>query len=178
MHLRADRKIRVEAGRAVARELVGELTWIVHAADRHFVGERGDAADVIAVVVTDDHVVDAIDPGLLHRGHDAIRITSGRIRQVAGIDQQRLPGAENPVGGRHDQDRLSALGVDEVDLQVPGGWTGTRTWGGVCCLPVSGRSRRVRPSPRLPALFCASCPPLGSDHHQYVNRNPSCAIRG
>lgn len=116
VHLRADGKIRVETGGTVACQFVGERTGIVDAPDRHLVGERGDAADVITVVMADHHVVDAIDARILHRGHDSIRITTRRIRQIAGIDQQRLPRAENPVAGRHDQDGLSTLGVDEVDL--------------------------------------------------------------
>src|SRR5207244_6316236 len=84
VHLRADWKVRVETSGTIAGQLVGERTWVVDAPDRHLVGKRGHAADVIAVVVADDHGVDAIDARILHGGDDAIRVTSGRIRQVAG----------------------------------------------------------------------------------------------
>src|SRR6202142_3523325 len=76
--------------------------------DRDLLGEFEIAADVIAVVVGDQQVVELLDACRLRHLDDAVRI-AGAV--VAGIDQYGLP-------ARGDEQRgLAALGVYVVDVQ-------------------------------------------------------------
>jgi hypothetical protein len=71
----------------------------------------GHAADVVRMVVRDQHIVQPRNTGLPGRGNDAVCIAV----MVAGpscIDQERVP-----TGG-NEECRLAALDIDKVDLQL------------------------------------------------------------
>jgi len=68
------------------------------------------AANVIAMVVGDQRVVDLLHARGFCRRSDAIRVAPTEPRK-AGIDEERL------ARRRHDERRLPAFDVDEVDLQ-------------------------------------------------------------
>jgi hypothetical protein len=74
----------------------------------HELGEFQIPADVVAVIVRDQQVVDLLDAGGAYRLHDPLRIARARI---AGVHQHRLPAR------RGDERRLAALDVDEIDVQ-------------------------------------------------------------
>ena len=85
---------------------------------RAVVDERADrkpplkfrhAAVVILVQVRDQEVVDALQPA--SRTAATMRSGSRALTRVPGVDEQRLPGR------RDDERGLSALDVDEVDVE-------------------------------------------------------------
>ena len=104
---------------------------VIHAAvvdegaDRQQLRQLGHAADVIAVKVRDEQVVDPRYAGEPCDLEDALRIA--RLGGVAGpgveragaretrVDEQRLPGGGDDEGG------LPTLHVDEVDVERPCG---------------------------------------------------------
>ena len=80
------------------------------------------SADMIAVIVSDQNIIELLDAGLVGGRQDAIGVAAF-VSRPAGIDQQRLPRwADN-------QRRLPALDVDEINLQgfrargSSGAWT-------------------------------------------------------
>ena len=83
--------------------------------DRNARSELGHAAEVIAVPVGGDQVIDAAEAGILDRGHDPVRIPRRRRPAVAGVDQHRLSGRRDEQGG------VAALDVDDIDLEILGG---------------------------------------------------------
>ena len=121
---------------------------IENAADRHLVRERGDAADVVAVIVRDDEVVDPLDAGILHRSDDALGVAPWRV-QVTCVEQQGLPDAQDSFRGRDDERGLPSFGVDEVNV---------RRDLALRLAPITGSQQRHRRPPR--ATSCASLPPF------------------
>jgi hypothetical protein len=71
--------------------------------------ELRHAAEMVAVPMRRDEVVDRGDAGVLHRGHDAIGIPRP---WVAGVDENRF------AGRRDEECRVAAFHVDEVHLQA------------------------------------------------------------
>ena len=86
------------------RAVVDERTY------RHARRQRRHAADVIGVVVRDHQIVDAREAGLLHGGGDAVGVAIVEADE-AGVDQHRL------AAWRHQQRRLPAFDVDEMDFE-------------------------------------------------------------
>jgi hypothetical protein len=82
---------------------------IVERPDRHAPGQLRDAAVTIGMKVRDQQVIDARDPCVPHRGENPPGVPA--LRGVTGIDEQRL------AGRRHDERRLSALDIDEIERQ-------------------------------------------------------------
>ena len=74
-------------------------------------GELGHRAEVIAVPVRRDQVVDLREAGILDGGHDALGVARRGRAAVARVDQQRL------AGRRDEQRRVAAFDVDDVDVQ-------------------------------------------------------------
>ena len=74
-------------------------------------------ADVIDVVVREHQIVDLLQPGVGDDRHDPIGVA---VAGIPGVDQQRLPRR------RHEQRRLPAFGVDDVDVERLG--AGLRRW--------------------------------------------------
>ena len=73
------------------------------------VDQLRDAAYVIAVIVGNQDIIQLLDAGLMRGGDDAVGIATF-VAWPTGIDQQRL------ARWAHDQSRLPALDVDEVNL--------------------------------------------------------------
>ena len=94
------RRVRVlEKGvRKFARLDVGAV--IDELADRNLGRQFGQAAEVIAVPVRDDQMVDLLEPGVFDRIHDAARIANRRGAGIAGIDEQRLAGRRDEQAWR------------------------------------------------------------------------------
>ena len=76
---------------------------------------RRRAADVVAVVVRREQVVDVLQPGSLHHLGDPLGIAFGRRTGAAAVDQHRL------TGRRDNQRGAAALDVDHIDAQRGGG---------------------------------------------------------
>ena len=74
------------------------------------VDQRGNSADVIAVIVGDQDIIELLAGRLDGCGDDAVGIATF-VAWPTGIDQQRF------ARWAHDQSRLPALDVDEVNLQ-------------------------------------------------------------
>ena len=79
-------------------------------ADRNTGCERRNAADVIAVVMRDDQVIDPHDARLCSRRSNPIGVTTVEAGP-AGIDEHRLSSRRDEQGG------LTTLDVDEINLQ-------------------------------------------------------------
>jgi len=79
-------------------------------ADLHALRQLLDSADVIAVIVRDHQIVDALEVSQFRRRDDAAGISSIEPRP-ARIHQHRLPRR------RDDQRRLAAFDIDGIDLQ-------------------------------------------------------------
>ena len=60
--------------------------------DRDLRSELCQAAEVVAVPVRDDQMIDLLKPGVLGRGHDAAGIAHGARGDIACIHEQRFPG--------------------------------------------------------------------------------------
>ena len=69
-------------------------------------GELRHRAEVIAVVVRGDQVIDLRHAGVLHGGHDPVGVARRGRAAVAGVDEQRL------AGRRHEQRGVAALDVE------------------------------------------------------------------
>jgi hypothetical protein len=76
---------------------------VVERAERQQLGERGQSADVVAVPMADDHVVDARQVIALLRRRCASR--RGRRCPGSGIEQQRLSVGRGEERGRPDIDQ-------------------------------------------------------------------------
>ena len=68
-------------------------------------------AEVIAVPVRGDQVIDLREAGVLDRRHDALGVSRRRRAAIAGIDEHRL------ARRRHEQRGVAALDVDDVDVE-------------------------------------------------------------
>ncbi len=84
---------------------------------RHARDELGHAAHVVPVIVRHDEVVDLRQARALDRGRNAIGVAAVEAGP-SGVDEHRL------AGGRHDQRRLSAFDVDDVDVERIGRLSG------------------------------------------------------
>ena len=83
-------------------------------ADFDAIRELGHAAHVIAMVMSDENVVELFDFGRLGGLHNAVRIAAVKAAP-SGVDQQRV------AGGSNDERGLSAFHIDKIDLQGFGG---------------------------------------------------------
>ena len=78
-------------------------------ANRHLRQQLGKSADVVAVVVGGDQMIDLLDARIGRSGNDARGVAA--VARIAGVDEQRL-------SRRRDNQRgVSALDVDDVDLK-------------------------------------------------------------
>ena len=94
-------------------------------ADRDLGGELGHAAEMIAVPVGCDQVVDLGQAGVLDRRHDAGGVALGRLGgDVAGVHQHGL------ARGRHEEGGVPALDVDDIDVERGAGGRGLGVGGG------------------------------------------------
>ena len=84
-------------------------------AHRDGLHQQRHTADVVVMIVGDQHEIQLLDVGKLHRPGNALQVP---FHRPAGVDQQRLPGRSD------EQRRLSAFYVDEVNLQ---------RFGSFCC---------------------------------------------
>ena len=81
-------------------------------ADRDLGGDFGHAAEMIAVPMGCDQVVDLGQAGILDRRHDPRGVALGGVRgDVAGVHQHGL------ARGRDKQRGVSALDVDDIDVE-------------------------------------------------------------
>src|SRR6185295_10854872 len=80
--------------------------------DRDQLRRRRDAARVISVIMTENEVVDLLEPGLLGDREDPLRVPS--VDLPAGIDQERFPRRG------HNQRGGAALDVNPVHIKSPG----------------------------------------------------------
>ena len=104
--------------------VVIDAAVIDEGADREQLRQLGHAADVVAVEVGDEQVVDPRHTGELRDLEDALWIARpGGVAGLGikpagarkpGVDEQRLP------GGRNEQRGLAPFDVDEVDVEGPG----------------------------------------------------------
>ena len=125
----ADGRISLERVERSARRLLrfsGHRAVIDERADRHERGELGRPAVMVRVEMRDQKKVDPLQRGIANGSRDAVRVA--RLTRVtglrlecalvsgkSGIDEQRL------TRGRHDERRLPAFDVDEVDVERPRG---------------------------------------------------------
>ena len=65
---------------------------------------------MIAMIMGDQEIIDLRDAGLMGGSQDAVGVAAF-ISGPTGIDEKGL------ACGRHDQSRLAALYIDEIDLQ-------------------------------------------------------------
>src|SRR5690349_13010405 len=76
------------------------------------VHELRHAANVVAVIVRDEDIVDRLETGCLCPGNDAVGVATIEIRK-SSVDQQRFTLRSD------DQSSLSAFDVDEIDFEAP-----------------------------------------------------------
>ena len=110
----------LEVGSMVVARDVGVfaiLAMIEKLADFDALDKIGDAAHVIDVEVSDQHMIDLRDASVVHRGDDAVGVAA-IVARPSGIDEQRS------LGRRNEQRRLPAFHVDGVDGEGPGGGLG------------------------------------------------------
>jgi hypothetical protein len=74
-------------------------------------GDLGRAAEMIAVKMREQEVIDAREAGGFRGGDDARRIAPAGI---AGVDQHGL------AGGRDEEGRATTLGIDPVGVEGSG----------------------------------------------------------
>ncbi len=87
--------------------------------DRDELGELGYAAEMIAVPMGDDEMVDLRQTGVLDGRHDAPGVPDRRVRRhIAGIDEERF------ARWRHQERGVAALDVDHVDVERGAGLGG------------------------------------------------------
>src|SRR5712691_3145714 len=79
--------------------------------DRNARGELGKSADMIAVEVSGDHVIDLRHPGIPDRGHDAIGVADRGITAVSRVVDDGFAGWRDPQLG------IAAFHVDDVDVE-------------------------------------------------------------
>ncbi len=81
-------------------------------ADRDALRQFRHAAEMVAMPVRGDQIVDLGQTGVAGRRHDALGVAHRRVgRHIAGIDQHRL------ARGRNEQRRLAAFDVDHINIQ-------------------------------------------------------------
>src|SRR4029077_17775664 len=68
------------------------------------------SAEMIAMPVRHDEMIDLLNPGVFYSVHDAAGVTySGS--SISGVDEQRL------MRGRYKQNGVPTLNIDDVDIQ-------------------------------------------------------------
>jgi len=121
--------LRVERRVDLGEEFVGGfgrllVRAVVHVlADRDQLLELGHAAVMVAVPVGDDQAIDLGEAGIFRGGEDAAGVAD-RAVGVAGIDQQRL------ACRVHEQRRVAAFDVDDIDVETRARALGARGRGG------------------------------------------------
>ena len=121
-------------GRLLVRTVIHEF------ADRDALLELGHPAVMIAVPVRDDQAVDLGETGILRGGIDALGIAH-RAVGVAGVDQERF------TGRVHEQRRVAAFDVDDIDVQRRAGAPAHRR------KRRSGKGKRCRATGLCGALY-------------------------
>jgi hypothetical protein len=79
--------------------------------DRNLRSKLRQPAEVVAVPVRDDQVIDLLELRILDRRHNAPGIAHRAWRHVAGVHQQRF------ARRRHKEHRIPALHVDDIHIQ-------------------------------------------------------------
>ena len=92
-------------GRLNVRPMVEEMR------DGNALRQFDEAADMIAVVVSGNEVVDLLEACLADSGHDAIGVAGGGRASVPRIDEHRL------TGRRHVESGVTALHVYHIHVQ-------------------------------------------------------------
>src|SRR5205823_5566615 len=70
-----------------------------------------EPAEVIAVPVRDNQMVDLLKPGVFSGRHDATGVTNGARSNIACVHEQRFP------GGRDEERGIAALDVNYIDSE-------------------------------------------------------------
>ena len=79
--------------------------------DGNLRSQFGQAAEVIAMPVRDDQMIDLLEAGVFHGRHDS-RGVSRRLRAgIAGVDEQRF------ARRRNEERRIAALHIDDIDVE-------------------------------------------------------------
>ena len=86
LRIRLLQEVIGSGARLHVRAVVDEL------ADRNARRQFGHPAEVIAMPVSRDQMVDLREPCIFHRGHDALGVANRPCASIACIDQQRLAG--------------------------------------------------------------------------------------
>ena len=86
-------------------------TGVVIRPDRDIRGQFGHAAEVIAMPVRGNEVVDLRQTGILGSFENSPGIAHGVGTAVTGIDEHGFP------GGAYKQGRVAAFNIDDVDLK-------------------------------------------------------------
>jgi hypothetical protein len=73
--------------------------------------QLGKAPDMIAVIVSNNQVIDPLNAGVPDRGHNASGIPDGPVAAIPCIDEHRFP------GGRGKEHGIPALHVDHINVQ-------------------------------------------------------------
>ena len=81
--------------------------------NRHLCRELRRAAEMIAVPVRDNQMIDLPQAGIFDGSHDAARIAWCGGAGVARVHEERR------TGRRHEKRRVAAFNVDDVDVQRP-----------------------------------------------------------
>ena len=79
--------------------------------DRDLRRELRQPAEVVAVPVRDDQVIDLLQVRVFDRRHDAAGVAHGARRHVARIHEQRF------AGRRDEKRRVAAFDVDYIDVE-------------------------------------------------------------
>jgi hypothetical protein len=79
--------------------------------DRDPLSELLEGPEVIAVPMRCDVMVDLRNAGILRRLQDTSRVSRGGSAAVASVDEHRF------AGRRHEERGVSALHVDDIDVQ-------------------------------------------------------------
>src|ERR1051326_5177206 len=79
--------------------------------NRDAFGKLGPPADVIPVIMRENQMINLLQAGILGSVRDPARIPDSTVADIAGINQNRF------AGRRNKQDSISALNVDNVNVQ-------------------------------------------------------------
>ena len=84
---------------------------MIESGGRHALGQSRHPAEVIAVIVRRDQVVDLLQTRVADGRCNPIRVANGDGSAVPGVHQERLPRR------RHEQRRVAPFHVDQVDVE-------------------------------------------------------------
>ena len=109
--LGVERRVRLRQKRvgSFARLDVGAV--IDELANLDLRSQLGHAAEMIAVPMRRDQMIDLLNAGVFHRIENAICVANRPRAVIAGIDQQRL------ARRRNDQRGVAALDIDDINVE-------------------------------------------------------------